>query len=61
MTRLSICLLALFCAAFAWAADLPITEVFLFSSGVGYVQRAGTVTDNTPCNSPSNPSRSTTC
>ena len=29
------------------AAELPITDVILYSSGVGYMQRAGTVTDNT--------------
>jgi len=44
MTRIGICLLALACAALAWAAGLPITDVVLFSSGVGYIQRAGTVT-----------------
>jgi len=44
MTRLGICLVALACAAMVWAADLPITDVVLFSSGVGYIQRAGTVT-----------------
>jgi hypothetical protein len=44
MTRIGICLLALACAVTAWAADLPITDIVLFSSGVGYVQRTGTVT-----------------
>jgi len=44
MNRFGICLLALACAAMIWAADLPITEVTLFSSGVGYIQRSGTVT-----------------
>jgi len=44
MTRIGICLLILACAVLARAVDLPITDVTLFSSGVGYIQRAGTVT-----------------
>ena len=44
MTRFGLCLVAFACAAMVWAADLPITDVVLFSSGVGYIQRAGTVT-----------------
>jgi len=34
------------CAVALWAAELPVTGVTLFSSGVGYIQRAGTVTDD---------------
>ncbi len=39
-------LVALVVAGAVWAegAELPITEVVLYSSGVGYVQRSGTVT-----------------
>ena len=47
MRRLSFALLLLCVSAVAlWAADLPVTDVVLFSSGVGYFQRAGTVQDN---------------
>ena len=43
-----LCMLAMLfgCMAVLRAAELPITEVVLFSSGVGYIQRAGTVTDD---------------
>jgi len=34
------------CAVALWAAELPVTDVTLFSSGVGYVQRTGSVTGN---------------
>lgn len=46
MTRLGFSLLTFVLAAAVWAADLPITDVVLYSSGVGYVERAGKVTDN---------------
>ena len=46
MTRIFTLVLLLAGAAALWAAELPITDVVLFSSGVGYFQRAGTVTDN---------------
>ena len=47
MRRFVFCFFAIVCLATAWAADLPITTVVLFSSGVGYVERAGTVNDKT--------------
>ena len=43
MLRFCVLLLTLGCALALWAADLPVTDVVLFSSGVGYVQRTGTV------------------
>ena len=47
MSRFCGALLALVLAVAALsAADLPITNVVLFSSGVGYFQRTGTVQDN---------------
>ncbi len=38
---------ALLCVATSFAADLPIGRVVLFSSGVGYFERAGTLQGNT--------------
>jgi len=46
MKRLCVLLLLFAGVSAVWAADLPITEVVLFSSGVGYIQRTGTVTDD---------------
>jgi len=43
MLRFCVLLITLGCALALWAAELPVTEVVLFSSGVGYVQRTGTV------------------
>jgi len=43
MLRFCVLLFTLSFALTLWAADLPVTEVVLFSSGVGYVQRTGTV------------------
>jgi len=44
---LALLVLVCLCAGVAWAqegkADLPITKVVLFSSGVGYFERAGEV------------------
>lgn len=37
---------ALALASLVFAAELPVTNVVLFSSGVGYFQRVGTVQDN---------------
>lgn len=47
MTRISLMFLALLALSAAWATELPITHVVLFSSGVGYFERAGTVNDAT--------------
>ncbi len=47
MTRISLMFLALLALSAAWATELPITHVVLFSSGVGYFERAGTVKDAT--------------
>lgn len=44
MLRFCTILCCLLCAVTLWAADLPITDVVLYSSGVGYFQRAGSVT-----------------
>jgi len=46
MTRTLSLILLLALAAAVWAADLPISDVVLFSSGVGYFQRSGMVTDD---------------
>ncbi len=46
MTRFCLLLTLLGAMAALWAAELPITDVVLFSSGVGYIQRAGTVKDD---------------
>ncbi len=46
MKRFSLVLLLLSGATALWATDLPVTDVVLFSSGVGYFQRTGTVQDN---------------
>lgn len=46
MTRICVLLMALCGAVALWAAELPITDVVLFSSGVGYVQRTGSVKGN---------------
>ncbi|MHB9132997.1 MAG: hypothetical protein ACYDBB_18170 [Armatimonadota bacterium] len=45
MTRIGLLLAAVLCVAAVLAADLPITDIALFSSGVGYFQRTGTVQD----------------
>jgi len=43
-TRLPVCVALLVAAvSSASAADLPLTRVVLFSSGVGYFERAGQV------------------
>jgi hypothetical protein len=45
---LSLCVgVMLMTAAAGMSADLPITRVVLFSSGVGYFERAGDVEGNT--------------
>ncbi len=46
MLRVSFLLFILCCTLGLWAVELPVTDVVLFSSGVGYVQRTGTVHDN---------------
>ncbi|HOF87660.1 MAG TPA: hypothetical protein PLZ36_06085, partial [Armatimonadota bacterium] len=43
MTRIALSLLLVLSLA-AVAADLPVTDVVLYSSGVGYLQRTGSVT-----------------
>jgi hypothetical protein len=47
MPRLLLLLgLAALCAGWAFGQELPVTRVVLFTSGVGYFERSGTVTGN---------------
>ncbi|MHB9026145.1 MAG: hypothetical protein ACYC7E_18550 [Armatimonadota bacterium] len=46
MIRIASLLTVVLCMATAWAADLPITNVVLYSSGVGFFERSGKVTGN---------------
>ncbi|MHB9132996.1 MAG: hypothetical protein ACYDBB_18165 [Armatimonadota bacterium] len=43
MKRITLVFLMVACLGMGWAAELPITNVVLFSSGVGYFERSGTV------------------
>ena len=47
MKQIMLLLTFVLAGAALWAADLPITNVALFSSGVGYFQRTGLVQDTT--------------
>ena len=45
MKQIILLLTFVLAGAALWAADLPITNVSLFSSGVGYFERTGLVQD----------------
>ena len=49
-SRVSAAFSLLFCTAFLWSQELPVTKVVLFTSGVGFFQHSGTVSGDASVN-----------